>query len=76
MKSTGHDLAKELLMWSETKLNSSFGMSISFVNEGKGDKTCQLMNKIKFQNTLQKAIVMKKPTMIFLVKKGKFLFQS
>ena len=60
----------------ETKLNSFFGMSNSFVNEGKGDKTCQLMNKILIQNTLQKAIVMRNPTMISLVKKGKFLCQS
>ena len=52
IKPADHDLAKELLMWSETKLNSFFGMSNSFVNEGKGDKTCQLMNKIEIQNTL------------------------
>ena len=43
-------------MWSEIKFNSSFGMSNSFVNEGIGDKTCQLMNKIETQNTLQIAI--------------------
>ena len=37
-------------MWSETKFNSFFGMSYSFVNEGIGDKTCRLMNK----NAIQK----------------------